>query len=82
MIKIINTKNYIKVSSIQEEIQVLKMAVESETERVEQYKKEIGNCDDCGLTLELKVNYLKFWMNELKEDKEILNHLVWVLNQE
>ena len=82
MIKIINTKNYIKASSIQEQIQVLKTTVENDVKQVEQYKKDIGNCDDCGLTLELKVNYLKFWMKELKKDKEMLNQLMWILNLE
>jgi predicted Zn-ribbon and HTH transcriptional regulator len=82
MIKIIDTKNYIKASSIQEEIQVWKKTLEIDTKRVEQYKKEIGNCDDCGLTLELKVNQLKNCMKMLKKDEEMLNQLVWILNLE
>lgn len=75
MFKIINTKNYIKVSTIQNEIELRKKLMESHKHHIQECISELNPDKD---DLDLNTASLQFWIARLREDREILNELIYV----
>ena len=77
MFKIINTKNYIKVSTIQNAIESRKNLMESHKCQIQECISELNTVMvDDDLNLKLNTISLQFWIDRLREDKEILNELI------
>lgn len=81
MFKIINTKNYIKVSNIQDAIELRKKIMEMHKDKIKKYISKLNTnmYDDNDLGLEANTASLQFWIDRLKEDREVLNELKSVL---
>nr|DAE23823.1 MAG TPA: hypothetical protein [Siphoviridae sp. ct9lR64] len=77
MFKIINTKNYIKVSTIQDAIELRKKLMESHKRQIQECISEL-NTDIVNDDLDLNTTALQFWIDRLGEDREILNELISV----
>lgn len=79
MFKIINTKNYIKVSTIQDAIELRKRLIESHKRHIRECVSEL-NTDvlDDDVELRLNISSLQFWADRLREDREVLNELISV----
>lgn len=75
MFKIINTKNYIKVSTIQDAIELRKNLMESHKRHIQECISELNTDKD---DLDLNTASLQFWIDRLREDREILNELIYV----
>ena len=79
MFKIINTKNYIKVKTIQDAIELRKKIMELHKSQIQKYVSELNNINDNDLKLRLNLSSLQYLIDRLKEDREVLNELNIIL---
>lgn len=77
MIKIVNTKNYIKVSDVQARINNEKQFNELITAKIKELQAKIAE-DNLG-DLEYDMISLQHWLREYEKEQKLINELCWVL---